>query len=448
MNGIRLLLLLAAAAQVEPGTERDYGWSVNKLDGVLEYIVQINTDEVRAMEQRSVKYPNGQENVSNMPRELVGRASRVVTRVGNEILPREPSLQDLERTPRLFEQPNPSATALLGPGRLQELESNVHNIQGSAPALPEFPNGLGGAQGQTGVGNDRFGQASNTLRDDPKESLSDAFPDSNMLAQNLSNNQSGASGFLNDTRGAAAGASSRFNNTAQPAVANPAANPSANPPSSMPAFPPAVGANSTLATNPYPGSTNSKSSGLGNGTQLGSNPSALNYPDPRLNPPSLNSPLPQQQTPSSGFGTTPGLAGRPANNWAATSNPAPATYDPRLSQPYDSYAGTPNYSPSYTSAPNPGTYPLHVATNAPNPALANSSTQTGRPPQTAASGGVAAPPISASGGQITATNVDGILQVLFLLSLVVNFYLGILIRKLLIRYRSLLTNVRSQTAYT
>ncbi len=47
-----------------------------------------------------------------------------------------------------------------------------------------------------------------------------------------------------------------------------------------------------------------------------------------------------------------------------------------------------------------------------------------------------------------ATNVDGILQVLFLLSLVVNFYLGILIRKLLIRYRSLLTNVRSQTAYT
>ena len=58
------------------------------------------------------------------------------------------------------------------------------------------------------------------------------------------------------------------------------------------------------------------------------------------------------------------------------------------------------------------------------------------------------PPGSASGGQIIASNVDGILQVLFLLSLVVNFYLGILIRKLLIRYRSLLTNVRSQTAYT
>ena len=42
--------------------------------------------------------------------------------------------------------------------------------------------------------------------------------------------------------------------------------------------------------------------------------------------------------------------------------------------------------------------------------------------------------------------VDGILQVFFLLSLVVNFYLGILIRKLLTRYRSLLMNVRSQTA--
>ncbi len=44
-------------------------------------------------------------------------------------------------------------------------------------------------------------------------------------------------------------------------------------------------------------------------------------------------------------------------------------------------------------------------------------------------------------------SIDGILQVLFLLSLVVNFYLGILIRKLLMRYRSLLTNVR-QAAYT
>jgi hypothetical protein len=215
----------------------------------------------------------------------------------------------------------------------------------------------------------------------------------------------------------------------------------------MPAFPSSTGANSTLA-NPNPGSTNGKNLGLGNSTQLGSNPSALNYPDPRLNPPSLNSPLPQQQTPSSGFGTTPGFAGRPSNNWAATSNPAPTTYDPRMSQPYDGYAGAPNYSPSYTTAPNPSTYPLHVATNTAPPTLPNSPAQTGRQQQSAAGGGVAGTPNSTSGGQITATNVDGILQVLFLLSLVVNFYLGILIRKLLIRYRSLLTNVRSQTAYT
>ena len=445
MNGIRLLLLLAASAQVEPGTERDYGWSVNKDDGVLEYIVQINTDEVRAMEQRSEKYPNGQENVSNMPRELVGRASRVVTRVGNEILPREPSLQELERTSRLFEQPNPSATALLGPGRLQELEANVRNIQGSAPAIPDFPNGFAGAQAQTG--SDRLGQAANTLREDLANSLTDALPDSKMLAQNFSNNQSGASGFLNGAGGGTASSNSKFNNTAQPSTTNPAATPLANPPSSMPPFPPATGANATLA-NPYPGATNNKNLGFGNGTQAGSGTSALNYPDPRLTPPSLNSPLPQQQTPSSGFGTTPGLTNRPANNWAATPNPASTNYDPSMSQPYDAYGGAPNYSPSYTPLPNSGTYPLHVATNAPLVPLPTSQTQGGRQTQLPAGGGVVIPTSPVNGGQITPANVDGILQVLFLLSLVVNFYLGILIRKLLMRYRSLLTNVRSQTAYT
>ncbi|MEZ6136921.1 MAG: hypothetical protein R3C53_18660 [Pirellulaceae bacterium] len=41
---------------------------------------------------------------------------------------------------------------------------------------------------------------------------------------------------------------------------------------------------------------------------------------------------------------------------------------------------------------------------------------------------------------------ENFLQVFFLLSLVVNFYLGVLIRKLLMRYRSLLASVRSQTA--
>ena len=40
--------------------------------------------------------------------------------------------------------------------------------------------------------------------------------------------------------------------------------------------------------------------------------------------------------------------------------------------------------------------------------------------------------------------MDNVVPVMFVLSLVVNFYLGMLIRKLLTRYRSLLSSVRGQ----
>ncbi len=43
------------------------------------------------------------------------------------------------------------------------------------------------------------------------------------------------------------------------------------------------------------------------------------------------------------------------------------------------------------------------------------------------------------------TGMENIMPVMFVLSLVVNFYLGMLIRKLLGRYRTLLASVRSQT---
>jgi hypothetical protein len=51
-----------------------------------------------------------------------------------------------------------------------------------------------------------------------------------------------------------------------------------------------------------------------------------------------------------------------------------------------------------------------------------------------------------SAGSAQAKGNGNYWQVFLLLSLVVNIYLGILINKLLTRYRSLLANVRSQTA--
>ncbi len=53
---------------------------------------------------------------------------------------------------------------------------------------------------------------------------------------------------------------------------------------------------------------------------------------------------------------------------------------------------------------------------------------------------------SGSSSSTARTRTQNFLQVFFLLSLVVNFYLGMLIRKLLSRYRALLSSVRSQAA--
>jgi len=479
MNGIKLLLLLVASAQVEAGTERDYGWAVNKDDGVLEYIVQINPDKKRAMEQRSVQFPNGQENVSNMPRELVGRASRVVIRFGTEVLPREPSLQELERTQRLFEQPNASAAAMLGEGQLRDIESPVRNIQGQglAPAFPALPNGLAGAQGQAGGFSDQVGQPANSLRNEFSERLSDALPDSslpgpNMLAQNMANQAGGASAFLNEARGAT-GAGSKFNSTAQPANSplSPVANLQTNSPARLPDFPATANANSPFASANQASinGANSRNNGLGSELGVGNTTTPL-YSADRLNPPSLNTQmsLPQQRTPSSTFGTSPGLASQASSEWNNSLNPTAPGYSPSMSQPQDNYnfGGAPNYPPNYTSTQNLGEAQnsTHTAmNNAPYNTSNNSNSTTPRKQTNGVS------PLSPNqmevalavrdkfdknkDGQLTPdeytpANVDGILLTLFVVSLLVNLYLGHLIRKLLMRYRLVLTNVRSQAAYT
>ncbi len=483
MNGIKLLLLLMASAQVEPGTESDYGWAVNKDDGVLEYIVQINPDKKRAMEQRSVQFPNGQENVSNMPRELVGRASRVVIRFGTEILPREPSLQELERSPRLFE-PSMSAAAMLGEGQLKDLESPVRNIQGqgAAPVFPTLPSGLAGAQdGIVGAG-----QTGNLL------DQADAMPDPSLLAQNMANQNGAASAFLNEARGGAAG--SKFNSTAQPAnpTIAPPANPQTNSQVKLPEFPPVGNSSSTFANAAQQPPSTLSSRNQGSGNLLGANNSTSQlYPSDRLNPPSLSnqSTLPQQRTPSSTFGSSPSFTNQPANanqpssDWATTTNPGAQSYSSNPSQTGDFNYGQQSYPPNYTSAPNVGNPNLGAnpnllnSQNATRTAMNNSPyvQQNATPPSTQVPTQVATPPARQSAGtsgslppnamealvaldknkdgQLTAdeyapANVDGILLTLFVVSLLVNLYLGHLIRKLLMRYRVVLTNVRSQAAYT
>lgn len=485
MDGIRLLLLLVASAQVEAGTERDYGWQVK--DGFLEYIVQINPDKKRAMETLSV------ENASNMPPQLVGRASRVVVRFGNDILPREPSLEELERTPRLFEPPTVSAAAVLGEDKFRNLESPVRNIQGqgATPAFPTIP--IPDASSLAGGLTDRAGEVANSLRNELTERLSDVLPSSNtassntanttvpgrglpdtgLLAQNLTNQSGVAGSFLDETRGAG---TSKFNSTAP--AANPPSTPAANPPASTPArmpdLPPSISANSPFASsNPPSTSMTNRNSTLGNGA------SNTNAP---LNPPSLGaqSTLPQQRTPSPTFGTTPGLANS-TTDWN-NANPSATNYPPVMSQPNDryNYAAQGNLPPGFTSAPNPSGYqnPTLVASNPapynqPNTAATDNQAAIGNP--NSGAGLTAGASLTGGAGltrkqleealavqskfdknkdgqltpdEYTPASVDGILLTLFVVSLLVNLYLGHLIRKLLMRYRVVLTNVRSQAAYT
>jgi hypothetical protein len=44
---------------------------------------------------------------------------------------------------------------------------------------------------------------------------------------------------------------------------------------------------------------------------------------------------------------------------------------------------------------------------------------------------------------ISASNWEKVLQILFILSVVLNFYLGVHLHKLLLRYRTLLSSVRA-----
>ncbi len=487
MNGFKIWLLLVAfvhgiatqvaIAQVEEKTERDYGWAINRDDGVLEYIIQINPEKLQAMQLKSLQFKYGQENVSNMPRELIGRASRIVVRIGSEILPRTPSLAELDRTSRITDPLNPSSTAMLPPGRMQDVESGVYNIEqrDTAPTLPDLPRTLDSNLSSRG-GNliDEASKAAgslldnvNALRNNAGESLSDAlpaFPDNNALAQSMQ--QPASSDFLNSTRGGNSAAPSKFNSL--PSATNPA--PLTNPNLSNPA-----------ATNP-----NRNLSNLG-GSTVGGSSASPSYPDPRLTPPSLanqqlsnqqlsnqqlgnQSTLPLQQTPATGFGTSPGLAGRQNSTWNNATAGAPA---PNYTSAPDPYANQQNFPPNYSNATNnpfAGTSPTNPNLNnsqldntlanqnfdrmamGNNPALNNPAlnNQTVQGRNTSLPAGSSPPTIltdNTATETIPVTKMDGVLPVLFLLSLVVNFYLGILIRKLLIRYRSLLTNVR-QAAYT
>jgi hypothetical protein len=439
------------------------------------------------------------ENSTDMPAELVGRATRILFRIGNDVLPRSPSLAEIGKMPRFNALAD--VTAAIGPGQFSDMESNsVLNVQnqGGGNTFPSFPS-LGASS------NPNFPPASppsggllTDLADQTRGGAQNVIDQARAAAEQLSagsnqglngNSSNPAAMFQQGARGAP-GASVPTLPSVLPNVSNQSATPLAPPAfpqSPTGAAPPGSGVPTKFENAPPP-ETLQDSSRTRTGTQnwqAGADPrtasdryadsyaNSLQNPanpyDPRTqsplgNPTTNYTGITPQRTPSSGFGSTP------QQNLPSTTSPpgynnyaTPGGYQtPQYGNPYGQSGFTSetqnqaNLGAGYSSPLTPNSnYPnandgiQRVATN--NSIPANVTTTNDAP----TTNSVANRDNSASPSdnkQVTDPRTDrsksseGILQVFFLLSLVVNFYLGMLIRKLLTRYRSLLANMRGQTA--
>jgi hypothetical protein len=451
MNGIALLVLISLFGQVgQPPyleTERDYGWEVNPNGDVLEYIIQLAPDKVELMQATL------QESLSDIPSELVGRATRIVVRIGTDVLPRTPSLAEIGKWPR-FGSASDMQAQLDRAGRFSDVEPIKNVQQSDFPALPT----LGGAAGTLSDAAenliDRVGSAASNLPNVPDRFLESAR-----------NGLSGAMATPAPNTGATA---SRFQDTAPPIGNSPIGNspmgglpagnsPLGNLPSTAPASPPpaaAAGANrdygnwaspsartaDTRAPATFPSvaptdpvSLIPTSPAASNNYGFGKTPSGQ-MPGRNLND-ALQSQLQNQNDPY--------LNPNGQNNYAAlqsqTTEPTYEQWEQWYIQQYGKLPPTP--TGSMAAASSGPQFPTRVATK--NSGLATNTGNSTPSASDADEGDKKAPE-----GDTTATAgaPDNILLVFFLLSLIVNCYLGGLIRKLLTRYRSLLSNVRSQTA--
>lgn len=510
MNGIGLLVLVAAAGQIS--SNQDFGWQIGQ-DGVLEYIVQISPQEAAEMQA------NHLENPSDIPPQLIGRARRIVVRIGTDPLPQSPSLDEIERRFQRFASPA-DVQAQLGPGKISDVESDpVVNVQNPNP--PPFPN----------LNAPFNSQANNSLSDMTVPDITSRNP---------------TTGNLIDQAGAVAGTgpgtspSERFLAGARDGQSTSSHDlPSTTP--ALPSFPrteelssgvPSTGTNKfeNTARDLAPGAgNNGLSTGLPDRMEnLQGSPNSWQSPQDRLGgpsartadarnglpaagglagrnpnydartPPSLAgrdntlSGSPVQRTPTPGFGSTPGAFASnrldPPGHYDQTGRVGDSGYarDSRtpngraLGYGGESFAGR-GYGGGYAggsyggegygagSRRNPR-YPTgagagvqHSSTG--SPGTDRIAANTALPPSNGGSNSSVNPGTSGTGQGTSAQSPSdnnpqdplesesrrsntgqNILQIFFLLSLVVNFYLGMLIRKLLGRYRSLLTSVRGQTA--
>lgn len=501
MNGFMMCVLLAATGQVSDTSERDFGWQINPDDGKLEYIVQVSPEKAGYMASAA------KEQASEVPSDVAARLSRVVVRIGTEPIVSTP-LEEVRKLPVVTTAVLANIEATAGRGRFSSLEDapagNIQHVAGdnSPPSLSAAPNKLPSVPGKL---LDQASQLGNELSDALKSDLSNAINTrsaeairsaENLLAQNVTPNltpNSAASGFLNDSRGSSSNGN-KYNHTAT----QPATPPAGSSSGGLTSAPPAIGPMPPASNYPTaPAHNHAPDDGYhNNGTAAApTNSSTIaggGYAYP--NYPAGNSSMPGATTGTASPGTVPGqpygmtplngsspsgnmaggkfgglprgATGSPQYNEYATPGPSSGlgtTYPYGTQPPYGQGSNLPpagyggqGYVPDPLSIPSGYYQPTRVADNRSPlsvPSTSSGGTATGNTSSTPSSGSNNSSKGRTSGGNqdtdvagtySNRSGMENILPVMFVLSLVVNFYLGMLIRKLLTRYRSLLSSVRSQ----
>ena len=475
MNGLPLLLLASTVGM-------DFGWQPAKDNpNMLEYIVQLSPEEIQLLN-------SGQEELfSGIPQELKGRIDRVVIRMGREKLPQVPSLEKLRTMASVAGNPS-----ILNAGG---------SATGTSLSVPSM--GVGSALSPVGGGLSTI-DPPRTL--EPPRNLS-TFPGSNSPAPTPPLNYPGnydllGSGLYEDMlrQGTMPPGTSTSGTLADSGSGIPAMNVSQLGASGGGSPPSGLSGGSTLPTDPR--ITYAPPSNLGS-PHSPTTPPNNNAILPRDN----NGTFLGGGSAASGGGSVLPSGGQtlPAGGWTPA-NPQLANTQPTNNQgiggnlgPRGTATGSPvGFNSNSVSGntlggnpqmlnPNNGSFVNNTASGNPqfsgmgnnsaanpnrggvagggatgggalnsnfgtNPTLIASSNTSNTP--LGASSSVAddeASPSAAVTDEANApaamsnSNWEKVLQILFILSVVMNFYLGVHLHKLVLRYRTLLASVRAST---
>jgi hypothetical protein len=472
MNGLPLLLLATTVGM-------DFGWqpAVDN-PNMLEYIIQLSPEEVQLLN-------SGKEELfSGIPQELKGRIDRVVIRMGREKLPQEPSLEKLRTMAAVGGNPSilnaggsAGGTSLAPPSLASSIPLSPQGGLATIDPPRTLPS-FGSANGPAPPPPISYAGNYDILGSGAYEDLlrQGTMPPGTFAPATLPNvgsagslaegngvpaipvtqlgNNGGASTLPPDPRSTFSGAGTSFSGNGG------SGNQPTTPPSNNSILPREGNNGGFFGANGNSASGNNLNGNNG-GVSLpaGGWNSATNPASTAANPPrgtSTGAPVGFNNNSMAGntLGNNPNIL--PSNN-GANFNGSPVT----TASNNGGFTGAPTQYPPSGGNNQFGTNPTLIASsNAGNNSLGSGSLGSG----SLGSGSLGSGSLGASSSfdddelsasadkaetadetsaAISASNWEKVLQILFILSVVLNFYLGVHLHKLLLRYRTLLSSVRA-----